>query len=314
MNDTQIDRLKMYNDTVAYLKVTENAAIIAGNTYIAAAITNIENAVERINLLSMVQNTDHRGLTSAKNLIESDLVGNCTKVIDGLVAFATATDNHDLLSIVDYKKSEFGRARDAQLIDIVGILLEKANLYKHELEGFDVKDTDITAVTNKKDQYVIALPAKRITDADRKAATSQLETEFQSTSLYMRKKLDNLLIQYRTSHPDFYQGYLNIRIIVNRGHRAAAPSTTAKKSTIGGIVKHFETGLPLANVTVKLLPVNLVVVTGADGLFSFIVEQVGTYQPVAELPQFTSPEQEPFDVILGQTYYIEIFLEPIETP
>jgi hypothetical protein len=316
MNDIYIDRLKMATDTLAYLKVPENAAIIAANTYITAAILHVDNAIQRIELLSLVQSQDHTGLTVAKNRIEGELVTVSTKVVDGLVSFATATDNDDLLSNINFKPSDFLRARDFDLTNIAKTIAEKAGENKTALRLFGVNEEDITAVSNKLGQYEIAIPAKRLTDADKKAATQQIDTEFQNLGTYMRTKLDNLLKQYRTSHPDFYKAYINVRIIVNRGTRSATSTTTtsSKEATIGGIVKHFETGLPEPEVTVKLLPTALTVVTGTDGLFNFTVTQSGLYTPLAQKTNFTLTDEEPIDVILGKTYYFEIILEPTSEP
>lgn len=314
MNDIYIDRLKMITDTLAYLKLPENAAIIAGNTYIAAAILHVQNIVDRIELLSLVQSTDQTGLTVAKNRIEGELVALSTKVVDGLVSFATATDNSGLLSIINFNPTDFQRARDFDLTNIAKTIAEKAGENETALRSFGVNEEDITAVTAKLNQYEIALPAKRLTDADKKAATSQIDIEFQALGTYMRSKLDNLLKQYRTSHPDFYKAYINVRIIVNRGTRSAATATSTKEATIGGIIRHFETGLPEPEVTVKLLPTTLSVVTGPDGLYSFTVTQSGLYTPLAQKTNFNPTDEEPIEVILGKTYYLEILLEPIPLP
>jgi hypothetical protein len=316
MNDIHIDRLKMVTDTLAYLKIPENAAIIAANTYIAAAILHVQNAVDRIELLSLVQSEDNTGLTVAKNRIEGELVSVSTKVVDGLVAFATATDNDGLLSIINFKPSDFQRARDFDLTNIAKTIAEKAGENESELRLFGVNEEDITAVTNKLGQYEIAIPAKRLTDADKKAATQQIDIEFQTLGTYMRTKLDNLLKQYRTSHPDFYKAYINVRIIVNRGGRSATTTTTtsSKEATIGGIITNFTTGLPEPQVTVKLLPTELVVVTGTDGLYSFTVTKIGDYQPLAQKPNFHDSDIDPVEVALGKTYFIEINLEPTSEP
>jgi hypothetical protein len=315
MNDIYIDRLKMYSDSLAYLRIPENAAIFAANTYITSAILHVDNAIQRIELLSLVQSADHTGLTVAKNRIEGELVAVSTKVVDGLVAFATATDNDGLLSIINFKPSDFTLARDFDLTNIAKTIAEKAGENKTALRDFGVDEADITAVSNKLGQYEIAIPAKRLTDADKKAATQQIDTEFQNLGAYMRTKLDNLLKQYRTSHPDFYKAYINVRIIVNRGGRSATTTTTSsKEATIGGIITNFSTGLPEPEVTVKLLPTSLVVVTGPDGLYSFTVDKIGDYQPLAQKPNFHDSDIDPIEVTLGKTYFIEIILEPTSEP
>jgi hypothetical protein len=316
MNDIYIDRLKMYTDSLAYLRIPENAAIFAANTHIAASILHVDNAIQRIELLSLVQSQDHTGLTVAKNRIEGELVSVSTKVVDGLVAFATATDNDGLLSIINFKPSDFTLARDFDLTNIAKTIAEKAGENETELRLFGVNEEDITAVTNKLGQYEIAIPAKRLTDADKKAATEQIDTEFQTLGTYMRTKLDNLLKQYRTSHPDFYKTYINVRIIVNRGGRSATTTTTtsSKEATIGGIITNFVSGLPEPQVTVKLLPTDLVVVTGTDGLYNFTVDKIGDYQPLAQKPNFHDSDIDPIEVTLGKTYFIEINLEPTSEP
>jgi hypothetical protein len=317
MTDTQEARLGMFEVVIAYLILEANIAIWTGNARVTAAKTWLENAITRIRLHSMIQKADHKGLTSAKKQHSGELISAMLKVIDGLVPYATDTNNADLLSVVRIPKSVLNKAKDNDLVDYANLIYQKAEPLAHELEGFNVTEADIQNVKTKKDIYTIAIPAKRVSDVDKALATDNLKLEFSNTGKYLRETFDNLMLQYRTSHPDFYSGYKKAREIIDVG---TSKKTSTQKPGVTSITLqalHFETLAPLIGVKficAELDAEHREMITDENGNAAYILEFPGAYNFTAEKDGFNSQAIDTINISKGQQLSFAVELEPIQVP
>lgn len=316
MTDTQEAKLGMYETLIAFLILEAYISIWSANTRIVAAKSWIENAIIRIRLHSMVQKADHKGLTAAKGQSAADLISAILKVIDGLVPYAADTGNADLLGVVRIPKSTLEKAKDDELVDYANLIYGKANPLSHELLGFNLSEADIQNVKTKKDIYSIAIPAKRVSDVDRSLATDNLKLEFSNTSKYLRETFDNLMLQYRTSHPDFYSGYLKAREIINVGTSKTNAATKPGVTSITLQVVHFETLDPVVSASVicaELDEEHRLVITDEKGFAPFSLDFAGAYNFTVEKTGFTTQVTDTINVSKGQQISLQIDLEPLES-
>lgn len=315
MTDTQEAKLGMYETVIAFLIIQAYIAIWSGNAKITAAKTWLESAITRIRLHSMVQKADHKGLTSAKKQYAGELVIAILKVIDGLVPYATHTHNADLLSVVRIPKSVLDKAKDNDLVDYANLIYDKAEPLTHELADFNVTEADILNVKTKTGIYTIAIPAKRVSDVDRSLATDNLKFEFANTSKYLRETFDNLMLQYRTSNPDFYSGYLKAREIINVGTRKASTTVKPGVTSITLQALHFETLEPVSLATItcaELDEEHRTLQTDENGFATFIIASPGAYNFTVECHGFNIHTTDTINVAKGQQISYAIELEPLE--
>jgi hypothetical protein len=314
MKDSQENKLSMYEAVLAFLALAIYAPLWSAKPAIVAAKAFVENSIKRIRLYRLVQERNHKGLTTAKTQVQSGLVNAVLKLIDGLVSYASSVNDQDLLQSINYTKSDLTHERDNNLVDMARVVYTAAEPRAHELSEFEVTEADITAVDDLIGQYEIAMPAKRVSVNEQKVATKNIEQEFKSIDLYFRNTFDNLMLQFRTSQPDFYKGYLNARIIINLGTRSkvAKPAVTGK-TIFDGVILNFGTGLPEAGVKVTLIESLQSVVTGADGKYSFTLDKGGPCTLTAEKAGFTTWNEDTTLIETGQHYTLEIQLEPIES-
>jgi hypothetical protein len=62
---------------------------------------------------------------------------------------------------------------------------------------------------------VISAPRTAITV--RKGATEAIETLIKDGTAILTNRMDKLMVDFKVSHPDFYQEYFDARIVVNTG-------------------------------------------------------------------------------------------------
>jgi hypothetical protein len=315
MKDSQEDKLTMYEAVLALLGLALFLPMWSVKPAIVTAKTFIENAIQRLRLYRLIQEKDNKGLTVIKKKVQLNLITAVLKLIDGLIAYATSIGDQALLDSINYTKSDLTRARDNILVDISRLIYTTAEPLAHELDDFEVAEADIAAVDNLITQYEIAIPAKRITVAQQKVATQNIGKEVKAIDLYFQKTFDNLMIQFRTSQPDFYAAYKNARIIINTGKRTKVAKAPANKKTIyAGTIINAVTGLPESGVTVTLVETGQTMVTGSDGKFSFILKTAGAYSLKAEKKDFTTWNEDTTLIQAGTQINLEIELEPIEVP
>jgi hypothetical protein len=315
MTDTQESKLGMFETVIAFLVLEAYISIWTGNLKITAAKTWLESAITRIRLYTMIQKANHKGLTSAKKQYAGELVSGILKVIDGLVPYATDTHNADLLGVVSIPKSTLTKAKDDELVDYANLIYGQAEPRTHELEGFSVTEADILNIKTKKDIYKIAIPAKRVSDVDRSLATDNLELEFRNTGKYLRDTFDNLMLQYRTSQPNFYSGYKKAREIINVGTRKSTSTLKPGETSIILQVLHFETLTPVVGaiiVCAELDEDHRQLVTDENGIATYKLSSAGAYSFTIEKDGFNTQITDTINITKGQQISHAIELEPSE--
>ncbi len=103
------------------------------------------------------------------------------------------------------------------------LLIISTNTYSQEL-------INQYQTTSNEFEKIIAVPQTNI--AERKTLTQKLKNLFKTLDEYLSQDLDNLMIQYITTNPDFYSDYQNARIIYD--------SATIHKSLIGTVYEGHE--------------------------------------------------------------------------
>ncbi len=67
--------------------------------------------------------------------------------------------------------------------------------------------------------------APRTAIAGRSGQTRTMPTAIQTIMSILRNRLDKQMVMFKKSNPEFYAGYLSVRVIIDRGGHNGGPPT-----------------------------------------------------------------------------------------
>jgi hypothetical protein len=215
MNAKQINRLNMFEAVQAFMANTQTTW--TSITAIGAAKLELDGKITAIRTERQKQEKDASGLVVERKTLRETLTRQTLKVSGALLAYASATNNAELIGIVDYTPSNFVRARDNIFYDMVRIIYEAATPLATQLAGYNIVAADLTLMQTQLTQFLTAIPKRRNATAVSKSATTAIGGLFKDADTILKNKLDRLVLSFRVTNPDFYTNYLNARIIVDLG-------------------------------------------------------------------------------------------------
>jgi hypothetical protein len=111
---------------------------------------------------------------------------------------------------------------DPILYDIGVLLLGLANPVKTDLIKYAIIEADFTAISNLLATFKLAYAQPRVATAVAKVSTGNISEVFTSLDKLLKDEIDELMLPFQFSQPDFYNAYKNARIIINYSGRGKA--------------------------------------------------------------------------------------------
>ena len=222
---------------------------LAGNPEIVKSIPNLELLAaslhaleEEISDASRQQIFHNQGAGASKRQLKANLVLQCADVSRKLTAFAAL--GNDLVLLYEIKSSNSGLVRmtEEKLTAFARILLDRGALHLDRAAAYALVPQNLTELDAARQAFELAIPGPRMAKMEKKLATDKLVELFkQADELLVKADLLAGIVQL--THPNFYSGYRNARILVDRGgrHRQLILTVTDK-----------ETGQPLPGALCQL--------------------------------------------------------------
>lgn len=303
MTDNQENKTNMYESTLTVLNA--NNTVWSAIPPIGVTITATENEMTFIRDYRQIQEKDTTGITVNKHNIEDNLIDALIKVISGLIAYATITENPELLNSINYTQWNLKKSRDNILYDKAQLIYNTANPLATELAPYLVTQPDIDTINTLSTDYLTAIPAKRAAVVQSKTSTTNIKNAFKTIDNLLKNKLDNLIILFQVSNPTFYKEYKAARIIIDLGVHHETEQTL-----ISGTVSDFETEFPINEAYVWIIEKGISFTTGPDGTFSLNVGGAGTYTVKVEKLGYGTYTEDPVTIAKNAEVTLEIQLEP----
>jgi hypothetical protein len=136
------------------------------------------------------------------------------EVAGAVHACAVATGNVELAAKVDFGRAELTRGADKTVINRAEELHGIASAVVQSLKDYGVNQTKLDALETKIESFrkTHSAPRQRVTQSS--AATSQLAKLLSEFNDLLGARLDRLMVQFKTSAPDFFNEYQSARVIV----------------------------------------------------------------------------------------------------
>ncbi|MGD8780854.1 MAG: hypothetical protein PVH88_18050 [Ignavibacteria bacterium] len=87
---------------------------------------------------------------------------------------------------------------------------------KTELADYGISEEDIESIKNNADEFAEAMGITGAAGAESKERTAGLQTIFEEVDDLLYDKIDKLVEIFKTSNKAFYEGYFNVRQIIDR--------------------------------------------------------------------------------------------------
>ena len=213
---------------------TENAVIIA-------TMANVDKIIVDIGKASARQNRKTSGLTKQKREYRK-LLNTQSDVILGVIrSYAVTINEKNLYDNSNLSLSEIRRIKDSEILIKVGTITKFVTNNMAELVPYGMSDKTMLDYSEATDGYREFLSKPQIIIAEGKTATANLVKLFSALEVQFNDYLDNHMMQYKLSEPQFYSDYINARTIFDE--------STISKSLMGTVTNQ-STGKPLQYVKV----------------------------------------------------------------
>lgn len=234
MNTRQKNKLNMYHSTEEICVL--NTATWTPITAYGAAFVLYQGKVRDIENLQVKQEADLKGITENKSNKESGLISSALSISKPMVAFANVTNNPQLRQEVDYSETDLFQSADSDLEAKCTLIKERADTHSTALVAYGVTAPMITGLGTAISDYHDVISGPRSAEAVKKQQTAEIEVLFKETDQILKGQLDQLMVLFENSNPEFYGAYKNARIIVDLGGHVNTFSGVVPPSTTKNIL------------------------------------------------------------------------------
>ena len=222
MDQKQNNIRTMFETTIKFLD--DNNSVWSGTPPFAEAVTRVKAGIDAIDAASDAQEKPTTGLTVDKAQLRSDLEDKTLKIAGQLAALAAKNQKGDLAAQVRVTRSSLDQLGDLDLeqtAERIGLL---ANLNFGALADYGILPADVTALDTARTAFVKTKAVPREAVAQRKTQNESLSQLIANVRSIFRNEIDKMMSPFKKSNPDFYRGYIAVRVVVDRAATHAAPA------------------------------------------------------------------------------------------
>lgn len=243
------------------------------------------------------------GISTDKKVLKVSLIDTAAPVAAAVIAYASQTNNNELLDAVNFTHAQLIATRDDMLAGRCQTIHDKANANLVALAAYGITAPVLTTLQNSITAYNTKVPAPGTAKQSKKTATINLRNLFKETDTILKLQLDKLMLPYKSTNSDFYNNYLGAREIIDLGG-----THTKLRMFVKG-----ENNLGIQNVTASLIQNNLVIYSlesNVEGKILLIKIKPGTYNLKVQKPGFEAKYEAALKFKAGKEVVRTIVLIP----
>jgi hypothetical protein len=297
MNAIQKAKLTMYQGIEKLC--SDNPAIIATVAAFVTALTAFKAIIAAIGDMAQLKDTNLSGIAEDKTTLKQMLAQLAAYIAGLIYAYASATANNTLKEEVNFNYSQLLKTRDAELPLRCQIIHDKAVENIDALADYGITSARLTELQTAIDEYEAAAPKPRAAIGSRKTYKANLVELFKQGDKILNEQMDKIVPAFRSSHPDFYNTYINLRDIPD-------PSTTTTQ--LKGVVTSLSGGTAVKDAIVTVVELGKTAKTNSSGTYHFKPIPNGTYTVLVTAEGFNNFEVDGITVKLGQINHLDVEL------
>lgn len=191
---------------------TENAAFVRAQTQYHEKITAIQDTESKKGEIKT-------GKSDVKDVSRDNLEDAIFSVISPICAYAHEKEKPDILARFDKAESALTRMTDNALTTFGDEVYSFAKPLVAVLDDYAVTAEEIEMVNTCSAQFKGNIGSMGTSKADSVTATQNVEDQIRDAKKFLENRVDKLVVKYRLSNADFYNGYKNVRQVLDLGTR-----------------------------------------------------------------------------------------------
>jgi hypothetical protein len=210
MKRTLLEQLDAFNRLIGFSNVPDNLAICQTSPGYMARLAALTLKKQSIITTDSQQEENNKGVTRTKKQVKTDMATVASAAASCLQGFASTKGDQNLYSLMQIELSNIMKAKDGIAIGKAKLVLGKCEgLPLNEIEPFGISQIVIDTIDQSIQDYEAVLSSTGNVKARKKSLTSNLTTLTDEANVIMRNQMLKIAKQWRSSHPDLYNGMVN---------------------------------------------------------------------------------------------------------
>ena len=214
------NKFAMYQATNMVLTKTKYKTLWSGLPGFVRLQAALTTEIASIADSSGKQGRRKTGLADDKDAARQAMCKAGNIMAGAVAAYAHQINNHELLTRVETTLSILtsGRGKDSR--DKCADILSAATANLTALADYGVAQTDLDSLKQRIDDFDELMPQPQVAIGSAKGAGQAMDAAFDRADGILNNGLDNLMLKFEETQPEFFRDYTNARIIIDRpgGH------------------------------------------------------------------------------------------------
>lgn len=305
MNNRQNNLLSMYR--------TVNAVCMANGLSLAKvkafddAFNLLKAKLAEILAVANQQMEVLTGIAEDKQVQKRELAKIAAMIAGVVKGFALGNSNLQLAAEVNFSESGLASMKEEDLLSNAKNIHGKATGNLIALGDFGINQTLLDQLDTSITAFADIKPAPASAKVTKEALTDKLNVLFDEANVILKEQMDNTGKIFSVLDANFYELYKGSRKIIDRGGRTV--NTGLLKGTVKGKLAMTDIeNMPLADVLLQLIELNLVVVSNVQGVFDFGDLDAGKYTLKASKQGYADVIMQELEIIKGEDKVLDLVL------
>lgn len=274
----------------------ESSAIVALVPAFQTALTALKAKIAEIDETEEQSSLSIAGISADKKNFKEAACTNTVDIAGMVYAYAVATTNQTLKQEVKLSPTKLRRTGDAAFAPFCQAVHDRAFEHKTALADYGVTDELLLNLQKSINDFASAAPKPRTAIGKRKTRRTSLIQLFRELDEILNERMDALMGKFRTSHPEFYQTYFNLREIVD-------PSTTVTQ--LKGRVTDAVTGSPVKGAVITIVESGKTAKTDSSGEYTIKPADHGKVTVRVTAQDYAPFENDEIEIKLGDIRHLD---------
>ncbi|QQR85114.1 MAG: hypothetical protein IPJ76_10845 [Flavobacteriales bacterium] len=183
----------------------------------ATAVGELKDKILLLEDAVQLQESELKGYAEDKRHKKEAMVDKTLEVAQATYALAVDKGDDVLKAQMDHSRSDLLLGRDTVVGQRCQDVHDLANAVVVQLAPYGILPADMTALQTAINAYVTVVDAPRVAVTVRKGATTAIDKLVTEATAILTERMDKLMVEFKSSAPDFWQQYFDARIIVDLG-------------------------------------------------------------------------------------------------
>lgn len=288
--------------------LTNNVTAFEGFTESMEARDNFLAMKSRATVLISLLSKPYTEFYGVKSDSKDKLYSSLSLAIGTGISIATRQKNIPLLGVLKNYRATISRTTMHDLHEMADRVCTELEQYETQANAAGLTAEKLTALKDLTVNFREIIESTAYEVSTRKAERKELQMLISTIFVFLKDQMDPFVRQCKDSQPDFYNAYMTARFPKRRSRKKSGVSLTAELS---GTVTNSVTGVPVANATIYVVELDMVVTTDADGYYLADELAAGTYTLLCSAPGYAAPAEISSPLLTGESLVFDFSLVPV---